>query len=198
MIPDVRKLIRRVVLAFGITLVVSAIGTIAIGHASGNGDSLARSLLLAFTPAFFAASIACWTTIIPVSGGERDIFGADQVLHKKVIGVVMNRSSHRLVDGIETTEQLTAPQRMLAARFASIQTVSAPFQVGQGLFALIAMMFFAASHLVDGQDEFDAAYVFTLAFGAVTIAAVLPFAHCRWRTIKQYRDDHQDDLVDAT
>jgi hypothetical protein len=195
--PDVRKLIRRVVLAFGITLVLSVIATTVIGRFIGNEASLASSLLLAFTPAFFAASIACWTTIVPVDGGERDMFGANQSLQKTVTRAVMRPRS----DGADTVgdpaEQLTPPQRHLAARFAAIQSVALPFQVGQGLFALVAMMFFAASNVLDAQKDFDAAYLFALALGTITIATVLPIALRRWHTIKRYRDDHQEDLVDA-
>jgi hypothetical protein len=196
--PDLRKPIRRVRVAFLITLAVSAIGLVVIAEVAGSDAPVLRSLLLAFTPACFAASIACWTTVVPIPGGDRDIFGGDQQLQKAMTEAIMKRSSHGLDVAVDPAEKLPAPQRQLAARYAAIQSAAMPFHVAQGVFALVAVLFLATSNLVGPPTEFNTAYLFTLVFGAVSIAVILPIAVRRWRSFKQYRDTHQHDLVDAS
>ncbi|PRY67243.1 hypothetical protein B0I08_107139 [Glaciihabitans tibetensis] len=193
---EIRRLIRRVVLVFVVALLVGTTGAIALWLVDGAKHSLVGGVFLALTLACFAASVACWTTIFPVTGGDRDIFGSDAALAKTVRRAVLSSTAPTVPPSAQPAVALTPDQRRLAARFAAIQSVAMPFQVAQGLLALLGALFLGASNLLGQDSEFRTFQIVMIAVGGIVLVAVSLFALRNWRRITRYRDAHSAELGD--
>lgn len=194
---DVRKLIRRVVIAFAITFLVAAIGVVALALV-GIGAFATGGLFLALSLACYAAGVACWTTILSPGSHDRSLFGTDAALQKLVLRTVLRGSTDTgSTETGSTDTPLTPEQRRIAARFAAIQSVMMPFQFGTGFFFLLGVGFLRASNLARPGDELQTFDIILIGAIAIVIAALTPFMWGRLRRVRRYRDAHQSDLIDT-
>lgn len=150
----------------------------------GSFDDLGAGLVLAASVAFFASSVACIVVSLRLSRALRDTTDLDPDLTAKLAKVVLRRKPL----------ELDAHERVLAARYAHVASITVPFTLAY-VVLLYAGLALQQVQALGSEGGFLAPYA--LALFAVGLVAVVPLSVVRVVRARRYAADHADLLREA-